>query len=181
MFPELKPLFQDAYDQARAGTVYCVARYRDKAVNLRTQMNEIIKRAGLTPWAKTFQNLRSTRETELFKLTGGNVKAVCTWIGNTPAVAMQHYAQVTEADMKEAAKLSVMEFAKKTVQDPVHDSVQQTPVAVRKRSQESSQKGKVSPSVCSGLQQKNTGLLLFSKSRPVGRAGLEPSEPTTGR
>ncbi len=69
-------------------------------------MNKIIARAGLEPWPKTFQNLRSTRETELFKLTNGNVKAVCTWIGNSPEVAMQHYAQVTEADMKEAAKLT---------------------------------------------------------------------------
>ena len=66
-------------------------------------MNKIIKRAGVEPWPKTFQNLRSTRETELFKMTNGNIKAVCSWIGNTPEVAMKHYAQVTEADLKEAA------------------------------------------------------------------------------
>ena len=28
-------------------------------------MHRIIRRAGLTPWPKPFQNLRSTRETEL--------------------------------------------------------------------------------------------------------------------
>ena len=83
-------------------------------------MHKIIKRAGLEPWAKTFQNLRSTRETELFKLTGGNIKAVCTWIGNSPEVALKHYAQITEADSREAAKLTVMNSGKKTVQNPVH-------------------------------------------------------------
>ena len=44
-------------------------------------------------------------------MTGGNVKAVYSWIGNTPAVAMTHYAQVTDADMKEAAKQSVLNGA----------------------------------------------------------------------
>ncbi|MCP4376076.1 MAG: hypothetical protein GY794_07890, partial [bacterium] len=33
--------------------------------NLRTQAHRIIKRAGLKPWPKVFQNCRSTRETEL--------------------------------------------------------------------------------------------------------------------
>lgn len=117
MFPELKPLFQDAFDQAQTGTVYCITRYRDKGVNLRTQLERIIKRAGLDPWKKLFQNCRSTRETELFKLTGGNVRAVCTWIGNSPQVAMLHYAQLTEADMKDAAEMAVMESAQKTLKE----------------------------------------------------------------
>jgi len=121
MFPELKLLFQDAFDAAREGSVYCIERCRDAKVNLRTQLTRIIKRAGLEPWPKLFQNLRSTRETELFRLTGGNVKAVCTWIGNSPAVAMQHYAQVTEADYRDAAKLSVLTDAKKAVHNPVQN------------------------------------------------------------
>ena len=68
----------------------------------------MIKRAGIEPWPKLFQNCRSTRETELFKMTNGNVKAVCSWIGNSPQVAMTHYAQVTEADMEQAAKMTVL-------------------------------------------------------------------------
>lgn len=119
MFPELKPLFQESFDNAKSGDVYCITRYRDGGVNLRTNMNRIIKRAGLEPWPKTFQNLRSTRETELFKLTG-NIKAVCTWIGNSPDVALRHYAQITEADQREAVKLSVLDSGKKRVQNRVH-------------------------------------------------------------
>ncbi|MGI6125317.1 MAG: tyrosine-type recombinase/integrase [Acetivibrionales bacterium] len=124
MFPELRPLFQDAFDAAKDGAVYCIERYRDPGVNLRTQLTKIIRRAGLDPWQKLFQNLRSTRETELFKLTGGNVKAVCTWLGNSPTVAMQHYAQTTEADLREAVRLSVLGDAKEAVQNPVHNPVQ---------------------------------------------------------
>lgn len=108
MFPELRPLFQDAFDQAKEGDVFCITQYRDKSVNLRTQLTKFIKRAGLEPWPKLFQNLRSTRETELFKMTNGNIKAVCSWIGNSPQVALKHYAQVTEEDLKEAAKMSLL-------------------------------------------------------------------------
>jgi hypothetical protein len=59
-------------------------------------------------------------------MTGGNVKAVCSWIGNTPAVVMKHYAQVTEADIKEAVKTTVLNEAEKEVQKKVHNQVQTT-------------------------------------------------------
>jgi hypothetical protein len=78
------------------------------------------QKGRLTPLAKLFQNCRSTRETELFMMTGGNVKAVCSWIGNSPAVAMQHYAQVTEADMNAVAKMTLLEGAEQLVQNTAH-------------------------------------------------------------
>ena len=126
MFPELKPLFQDTFDKAKDGDIYCITKYRDKSVNLRTQLTKIILRAGLEPWPKLFQNMRSTRETELFKMTSGNVKAVCSWIGNSPAVAMQHYAQVTDADEKEAAKMSLLNDAENKVQKRVQTTAEQS-------------------------------------------------------
>jgi integrase len=149
MFPELKPLFQDAFDNAQDGDVFCITRYRDESTNLRTRLTKHIRRAGLEPWSKLFQNLRSTRETELFKMTGGNVKAVCTWIGNSPAVAMEHYAQLTEADMQEAAKMSLLQDAQnscqeKRVQKRVHNRVQTTAASTRTDSQESPEEPAVS-------------------------------------
>lgn len=95
-------------------------------------MNRIVKRAGLEPRAKTFQNLRSTRETELFKLTG-NIKAVCTWIGNSPDVALKHYAQITEGDQREAVKLSVLDSGKKGVQNPVQSGAADSRIGSHKR------------------------------------------------
>lgn len=59
-------------------------------------------------------------------MTGGNVKAVCSWIGNTPAVAMTHYTQVTDADFKEAARMTVLSDAKKEMHNQVHNPVQTT-------------------------------------------------------
>ena len=117
MFPELKTLLLEAFENARDGAEYVIEKTRDTGVNLRTHLSRIIRRAGLEPWPKLFQNLRSTRETELFKLTNGNIKAVCSWIGNSPAVAMMHYAQVTEADNREAARMSILGQAEKMTQN----------------------------------------------------------------
>ena len=57
IFPELQPYLMEAFELAEAGTEYCIARYRDSTVNLRTQLMRIIKRAGLKPWPKLWQNL----------------------------------------------------------------------------------------------------------------------------
>ena len=126
MFPELSPLFQDAFDEAEPGSVYCITKYRRRAATLRDRFQTIVHRAGLELWPKPFQNCRSTRETELFKITNGNVQAVCKWIGNSPAVALEHYAQVTEADMREAALAEVMADAEAETEKAAQKAAQYT-------------------------------------------------------
>ena len=79
---------------AEHGEEFCVTRYRDKATNLRNQLNRIISRAGLVAWPKLWQNLRSTRETEL--ANDFPMHVVTKWIGNSVAVAQKHYLQVTD-------------------------------------------------------------------------------------
>ena len=127
--------------------------------NLGVHMARIIKRAGLETWPKLFQNLRSTRETELFKMTGGNVKAVCSWIGNSPQVAMTHYAQVTEADMKEAAKMTVLNDGEKTVQNTVQPMAEM----FGKVQQEDLQVNDISPFDCRNLPQHSDSCLNKTK------------------
>jgi hypothetical protein len=39
--------------------------YRQQNANLRTQFERILKRAGIQPWERLFQNLRASRETEM--------------------------------------------------------------------------------------------------------------------
>lgn len=94
IFPELKPYLEDAQEVAREGAVYVIERHRVSSGNLSTTMRRIIERAGLEPWPKLYQNLRSTRQTELeadFPL-----HVVCRWLGNSPKVANKHYLQVTD-------------------------------------------------------------------------------------
>jgi len=102
LFPELRPLLLDAFEQAEPGTDHVIARYRGGSANLRTQLHRIIRRAGLEPWPKPFQNMRSTRETELadrFPL-----QAVVKWLGNSQPVAAKHYLQVTDEHFEAATR-----------------------------------------------------------------------------
>lgn len=65
-------------------------------------MHRIIRRAGLKPWKRVFQNMRSTPETELAEQFAMHV--VNRWIGNTESVAVQHYLQVTNEHFDRAIK-----------------------------------------------------------------------------
>lgn len=94
LFPELRPHLEAAFEQAEPGTVHVVTRARDAAVNLRTHLLRIIRRAALKPWPKPFHNLRASRETELAETYP--IHVVCDWIGNTARIADKHYLQVTD-------------------------------------------------------------------------------------
>ena len=62
-----------------------------------------IKNAGLLPWPKLFQNLRSTRQTELVREYPLHV--VCAWLGNKAAIAQKHYLQIRDDDFHRAASV----------------------------------------------------------------------------
>ncbi len=65
-----------------------------RSCNLRTTFLKIIRRAGLTTWARSFHSMRSSRETELSERFPIHVVAAC--LGNTPEIARKHYLQVTD-------------------------------------------------------------------------------------
>ncbi len=111
LFPELRLHLQAVLDELledfdpkekRLSEQPVITRYRDRNCNLRTQLCKIIRRAGLNPWPKLFQNLRSTRETELAEEFPMHV--VCEWIGNSQAVAAKHYLQTTDEHFAKAAQ-----------------------------------------------------------------------------
>ena len=93
LFPELKPFLNEAYEAAPTGTKRCIHRYH-RLSNLGTQLNRVIEQAGITPWPKTFQNLRATRRTELQEHYQDHV--VNAWLGHSSKTAEKHYLQVTD-------------------------------------------------------------------------------------
>jgi integrase len=109
IFPELRPYLDEAWSMAEEGQEHVVPRHQDPSFarhgwrncNLRPAFQKIIQRAGLTPWPRLFQNLRASRETEL--ASKYPVHVVTAWLGNTPAIAMKHYLQVTDDDFDKAA------------------------------------------------------------------------------
>jgi integrase len=102
LFPELRPHLEALHKRAPTGSLHVISRTRNGGVNLRTQFERIIHRAGLAPWPRLFQNLRTSRETELASRFPLHV--VTNWIGNSAAIAAKHYLQVTETDFEMALK-----------------------------------------------------------------------------
>lgn len=103
LFPQLRPYLEDVYDLAKPGTIYFIQRYRDGDTNLRTHLQRIIRKAGVQPWGRLWQNLRSSRETELAE--DFPLHVVTAWIGNTERVASKHYLQVTDDHFTKALGL----------------------------------------------------------------------------
>ena len=80
LFPELRAVLEESYEAARVGEVYIVPHDGDRQTgNLGTTMQKIVRRAGIQPWPKAFQNLRSTRQTEL--MDSYPIHCVVKWIG----------------------------------------------------------------------------------------------------
>jgi hypothetical protein len=75
-------------------------RWRDAQQNLRTGLLRILRRAGVKSWPRLYQNLRSSRETELAERFP--IHVVAEWLGNSPKTALAHYTQVTEDHFKRA-------------------------------------------------------------------------------
>jgi len=102
LFPELKPYLYEAFEAAEPGAQFVIAKHRKTGANLRTHMLRIMAKAGVKPWPKLFQNLRSTRQTELCECWPEHI--VCAWIGNSKLVAREHYLQVRDEDFLRAAE-----------------------------------------------------------------------------
>jgi len=104
LFEEVGPLLLEAFHEAPSGSVYVIAdpdKRSLKPKNLRTHFERIIKRAGIAIFPKPFQNLRSSRETELAAIKP--IQDVAKWMGNTPAVAMNHYLQAKQDTFQSVA------------------------------------------------------------------------------
>lgn len=169
LFPELRPYMEAVFDRAEPGTTHVITRYRDSTTNLRTTLNKIIRRAGLKPWPKLFQNLRSTRETELAEVYP--IHVVCAWIGNSQAVAKKHYLQVTD-DHFEQAVTSVVHHAANPVQNPVqqlHEMPCKVPQGENAQGDETL--------IFSGILDVATACESVN-NRQVGGTGLEPVTST---
>lgn len=93
IFPEIQELLWEQYNSNRTDARFIFRPRGQTDTALRNKLERICLRAGVLPWPKLWQNLRSTRETELVD-QGVPIHVVCKWIGNSPEVAYRHYLQI---------------------------------------------------------------------------------------
>ena len=105
LFPELVPYLlelQEITKQTGPKDFGIQKRRCQSEANLQGRMIRLCRNAGIEPWPKIFQNLRSTRQTilEQFYPRG----TVCQWMGNSEDVAEAHYIQEIKDFRKHAAE-----------------------------------------------------------------------------
>ena len=96
IFEKLWPHLEAMRRDPAADPVFVVAHPRNEKgeiTNLSQQFHRHLKRAGIKAWPKLFQNLRSTRQTEVAAVF--DEALACRWLGNSPMVFRKHYLQVS--------------------------------------------------------------------------------------
>ena len=121
LFPEIRLYLEEQYELAEPGNSFVIKTKRSENCNLRRRFEKIVGRAGLKPWPKLFQNMRTSRATELVKDFPEHV--VTAWMGHSKKIAQKHYLQVTEDDYKQASS------------NPTQNPTQQITVSPRRGSQ----------------------------------------------
>ena len=123
LYPLLRKELDKAFDLATEGAEYVVSnnRWRESAqsesgwrnCNLRTQLEKIIWRAGLKPWAKLFNSMRSSKATDLLD-DNFPVHVVAAWQGDKVETLLKHYAKVKGEHVLRAAGLDLKQIRRAT-------------------------------------------------------------------
>jgi integrase len=168
MFARLRPFLDEAWSMAKEGQTHVIPEdlYLPAAhgprgwvnCNLRTTFEKIVRRAGLTPWPRLFHALRASCESDLAREYP--ITTACRWIGNTVAIAVRNYVQVTDDDFRKAAG---------TTKGAAQNPAQQPSESVRKGPQENTSTPRSSEEYQGVRVYANTG---------VGGTGLEPATST---
>ena len=112
--------------------------------------------AGLTTWPRLWHNLRASRQTELEEHHPSHV--VCSWLGNSQAVAQKHYLQVRDTDFDKALEKVVRQTVRAMATDADH---------ARQGEDGERRKDAISPP--------QTTAPAFAGACQVGDIGLEPT------
>ena len=93
----------------------------EAGTNLGQRMSRTIRAAGVSEWPKLFQNMRSSRQTELSAVY--SITDVCAWMGNSLQVAGNHYLQPLSDTFQRAG-----EKGASATQIPTHSNASATQI-----------------------------------------------------
>lgn len=101
LFPELRRELEAWRAEAPKDREFVLKAAISPKTNLRTGLLKILKRAKIKPWPKLYQNLRSSRVTEL-RNQGFRENMVAQWLGHSVKIADEHYDQITDDQFRRA-------------------------------------------------------------------------------
>ncbi len=172
LFPTVRPFLEAAWDEAPEGAEYVMPEeYRRRAqgpggwanANLRTTLAKVVRRAGLEPWTRLWHSMRASCETDLARQFP--LAVVAKWLGNTQAVAMRHYVDVTDADFERAVSGDAQR-----VEEAAQKAAQQAHVMKRSESQPTKAVNEKTP-----VLQGSASSCETLQNRGMEAAGIEPA------
>jgi integrase len=123
IFAALRPHLERAFKERKPDAVYVLPRARWTG-ELSTHAKRLLKKAGVIPWPRLFNNMRGSCSDDLQR-AGVSEKAVSAWIGNTPKIRERHYHAVRDEDWaaatggpKQAAQIPAQSGAVSSHQEP---------------------------------------------------------------
>ncbi|MCH8165392.1 MAG: hypothetical protein IH889_07265 [Planctomycetes bacterium] len=100
--PRLYDILLGVFDSATDGAVTITGLSPN---NLTRLGQRIVQSAGLTPWPKLYQAMRSSCEND-WKQGGVAEATYCTWAGHSPTVSRKHYVAPTEAEYEAISRVA---------------------------------------------------------------------------
>lgn len=101
IFPEIADLLMTQAETVPPGTVYVFPILRNHT-NTAVTARKFVVAAGRKDWPRFWNSLRASRETDLMDSVG--LRRACAWIGNSPEIAIKHYALMRKTDYIDAGK-----------------------------------------------------------------------------
>lgn len=80
---------------------FVINRYRSTSQNIGTTFSKIVKKAGIEPFKKPFNNMRASRSIEIY--VDYSPLHECEWVGHSQSVALKHYLKLRDEDFDIAA------------------------------------------------------------------------------
>ena len=94
IFPEIRPHLDAAREAANEHDEFIFQAISTQSSTLTGRLDTLCRKANIVRWDKPWQNLRSSRETELVEEFP--IHVATARIGNSPLVAAKHYLQITK-------------------------------------------------------------------------------------
>ena len=126
LYRRVREELERSFEMAPDGAEYVIsnARWRLAAktdsgwrnCNLRTQFEKIIWRAGLKPWTRLFNSMRSSKATDLLDQRFP-IHVVAAWQGDSVDTLLKHYARVKGDHILRAAGMDPEYIAEATQSD----------------------------------------------------------------
>ena len=168
IYPELRPYLVEAFEAAPDGAVRIFPDI-EAGTNLGQRLSRTIEAAGVSEWPKLFQNMRSSRQTELSAVYP--ITDVCAWMGNSLQVAGNHYLQPLGDSFQRAAEKGAL-----ATQIPTHSDAPTTQIPTQTASDRKRLRTTDSPQPLAdvGVRRILSSVVGYCHSVQAPRLGLEP-------